>query len=76
MGRKFYTISNCVCLVCDTEIPIPRMKGSLRKKRHIKDMYCPVCKCKRQFKEITYQDNYKNLDGEIVNGKWDKKEGK
>lgn len=52
------------------------MKGSLRKKRHIKDMYCPVCKCKRQFKEITYQDNYKNLDGEIVNGKWDKKEGK
>lgn len=48
------------------EIPIPRNHGRLRERGHIKNLYCPKCKEVKRCKEITFNETYKNLDGEIV----------
>lgn len=66
-GRRCYIkLSTFVCSECGAELQLPRRHGQLRTKGHIKDIYCPVCKDERKFKEYTYKQCYKNLDGEII----------
>lgn len=36
-------ISNCICMECGNEFPIPRTKKQ-REKGHNKDLYCIKCK--------------------------------
>ena len=37
-------IENYNCENCNNIFPIPRNKGQLRNKKHIKDIYCIKCK--------------------------------
>ena len=69
MGRKKYTISDFYCKKCGTNMPLPRVKRQ-REKGHIKDLYCPVCKCIRKFVEIRGFDFKK---GEICSQKYKRK---
>lgn len=64
--RDWYNISTFVCPECSTEMPIPRWHGHRREKGHIKDLYCPVCKTERKFKEYTYKQFYRTLDGDEI----------
>ena len=64
--RKYKVTSLFVCPDCGTEIPLPRLHCAQRKKGHIKDLYCPVCKDIKEFREYKYKEFYKNLDGEII----------
>ena len=49
--RKAYLISNFVCPECGMIMPLPRPKGKQRKRGHIKDLWCPKCRCTRKFIE-------------------------
>jgi len=40
---KHVSISNCYCVVCNNQFPIPRIKRQ-RELGHIKNLYCPVCR--------------------------------
>lgn len=59
-------ISNFICPVCGTVIPLPRNHGRLRANGHIKDIFCPKCNSVKKFKEVTYKNCYKNMDGEYI----------
>jgi len=39
---KNVRISDCVCIICKSNFPIPRIKHQ-RERGHIKDLYCPKC---------------------------------
>lgn len=67
MGRQsFHTISSFVCEDCGGVMPLPRIHGKQRAKGHIKDVYCPICKEVKKFKEIGYKENYRNMAGEVI----------
>lgn len=66
-GRRVYIkMSTFVCPECGFEMQLPRKHSKLREKGHIKDIYCPGCKAVRKFKEYTYKQCYKTLDGEVI----------
>lgn len=65
-NRRGCVISRFVCSDCGTIIPLPRNHGRMRKKGHIKDLYCPVCKVVKKCEEIMYKDYYRNIDGDII----------
>lgn len=66
-GRRDYTeLSTFVCPECGSELQLPRRHGQLREQGHIKDIYCPVCKTERKFKEYTHKQFYKTLDGDVI----------
>ncbi|MFV0363527.1 MAG: hypothetical protein ACK5LL_10650 [Suipraeoptans sp.] len=44
-------ISYMHCPDCKGVFPIPRRAGGQREKGHIKDLWCPFCKCKKKFIE-------------------------
>lgn len=70
MSRKRWSItSNFICPKCGLEFPIPRNHGQQREKGHIKDLYCPTCNKVQKFREYTYNQAYKTLDGEIIEEK-------
>ena len=50
--RNDYLIMYYRCNSCGREFTIPRHKGSLRGKNHIKDLWCPWCKANTKFVEI------------------------
>lgn len=64
--RNYVTMSNFVCTECEMEMRLPRLHGNQRKKRHIKDIYCPKCKEVRKFVEYRYKECYKTIDGEVI----------
>lgn len=57
MKRNLYRISNFICPDCGNVMPLPRSSGKQRKKKHIKDIYCPFCKEVKQFKEVPHKDS-------------------
>lgn len=52
-----YTISDCYCSSCFNKMYIPRSMDKQKEKGHIKEMYCPFCKEKRDFIEVRHQDH-------------------
>lgn len=65
MRKKKYVVSYFVCPECSLEMPLPRMFSKMRKRGHIKDIYCPNCQKITKFVEIGQHDFYKNMDGEV-----------
>ena len=49
-------ISYCVCPGCGKQFPIPRRRGQQRKRKHIKDIWCPFCHRVEKMTEIRYND--------------------
>ena len=67
MNKKMkFSISRFKCQCCGNYFPLPRMKNRKREKNHIKDLWCPYCKCITKTKEIRDFDCYKNYYGEII----------
>ena len=64
--RKVHITSYFVCQECNNEMYLPRVPGEMRKRGHIKDIYCPYCKKTTKFKEMGTDGFIKNLDGEII----------
>ena len=64
--KRFTDISTCICQECGSKMTVPREHGNLRKKGHIKDMWCPHCKKETKFLEIRDGDWYYNDDGTII----------
>lgn len=62
--RRKVVISTFVCTQCELELPLPRICGKQRADGHIKDLYCPKCRRVAKFKEIKYNQYYKNLAGD------------
>lgn len=62
--KRRVVISNFICLRCGASFPLPRIKGKQRENGHIKDMYCPKCGCITKFKEVKYNQFYKNMSGD------------
>lgn len=52
MKKTHYKISEYSCPDCGTIFPIPRKRGKIRGKGHIKDLWCPMCKGVKKFKEV------------------------
>lgn len=53
-------MSSLMCSVCSFEMKIPRKRGNMRKKGHIKHMWCPTCQETRAFEE-NYETQYRTL---------------
>ena len=51
MAKWKYYISHLSCTGCGLDFPIPRKCRRKREKNHIKTMWCPVCRAKRDFLE-------------------------
>ena len=52
MRKREYIISELKCPVCGQIMTVPRYKSAKREKGHIKTMFCPICKKKRQFRQL------------------------
>ena len=47
-------LSILICKECESKFPIPRNKGSLREKNHVKDLWCYRChKVTKHLENIT-----------------------
>ena len=66
MKKKHFVISTFICQTCGMKIPLPRVHGQQRENGHVKDVYCPSCKCDRKFTEIRYKESFTNLDGQVI----------
>ena len=58
------SISYFVCPVCQNMIPLPRPRGNQRAKGHLKWIYCPYCRQKRNFIEHADNAPIRNMAGE------------
>ena len=56
MGRREYTVSQCICPQCGHMFPIPRKAGRPREKGHKKRIWCPWCKKIQNMTEIREND--------------------
>ena len=65
-----YTINDFVCPECGQTIPLPRRKGKVREKGHIKDLWCPFCQKIQKTREYRLNRGVKTLDGEKLGWKW------
>ena len=52
MRKTSFLLSSLKCQECGNEISIPRRLDRVRKKGHIKTMYCPYCQKERDFEEL------------------------
>ena len=50
--RKVHITSYFVCQECNNEMYLPRVPGEMRKRGHIKDIYCPYCKKTTKLKKV------------------------
>ena len=55
-------ISNFVCQECGTVVPLPRNHGRQRENGHVKDIWCPKCKCVSKFKEVKYNQFFDEVE--------------
>lgn len=69
MKKIKYTISTLVCECCGVEMYVPRKMTLTREKGHLKDIWCPVCRETKHFREYRAgRDYYKNLAGDVIGG--------
>lgn len=59
-------ISVCVCPDCGGKMFVPRSLARQRKDNHLKWMWCPYCKKKRNMLEHKGNRFYKTLSGEYI----------
>ena len=64
--HRFVDMSTCICNECGLKMPIPREHGNLRKKKHIKDIWCPRCKKETKFTEIRKGDYLVDNNGNVI----------
>ena len=64
--QRFMDQSIFICQSCNSKIPLMRSHGQPRERGHIKDMWCPFCKCDRKFKEIRRTDYFVTMNGEVI----------
>ena len=73
MSRKRWSVTSIfVCPECGLEFPIPRYHGKQRERGHIKDLYCPTCNKVQKFREYSYKQTYRNLDGDVIENRKEK----
>ena len=64
--HRFISTSVFDCPDCKNSIPLPRIKGRSRKKKHEKTIWCPFCKKEKIMIEYREVDFHKNYYGEII----------
>lgn len=64
--KRFMELSTCICNECGCKMTVPREHGNMRKKGHIKDLWCPICKKDTKFYEVRKGDYFVDGNGNVV----------